>query len=102
MGESRLAGWGRAIVTQNGESPSGSMPQVSQLSPPSSLDRSERPGRVGLLLVLAGAVVAAAGGLSLLGAERAQPLLFGLLAVLAMAGVFFIFAIAIGAIQFSG
>ena len=33
-------------------------------------------------------------------AEQAQPLILGLLALLAMAGVFFLFALAIGAVQF--
>ncbi|HEX8417381.1 MAG TPA: response regulator [Methylobacterium sp.] len=68
----------------------------------SSIDRSERPGRVGLLLVLAGLLVGAAVGLSFVASEQAQPLILGLLALLAMAGVFFLFALAIGAIQLSG
>ena len=67
-----------------------------------AIDRSERPGRVGLLLVLAGLLVGAAVGLTFVANEQAQPLILGLLALLAMAGVFCLFALAIGAIQFGG
>ena len=41
-------------------------------------------------------------GLRFLGSEQAQPLILGLLAFFAMAGVFFLFAMAIGVIQFAG
>ena len=80
---------------------------MSELSGPttpasSSIDRSERPGRVGLLLVLAGVLVGASVGLSFVASDQAQPLILGLLALLAMAGVFFLFALSIGALQFSG
>ncbi|MEE7458643.1 hybrid sensor histidine kinase/response regulator [Methylorubrum populi] len=67
-----------------------------------SIDRSERPGRVGLLLMLAGLLVGAAVGLSFVANEQAQPLILALLALLAMAGVFFLFALAIGALQLAG
>ncbi len=67
-----------------------------------SIDRSEQPGRVGLLLMLAGLLVGAAIGLSFVANEQAQALIVWLLALLAMAGVFFLFALAIGAIQLSG
>ena len=67
-----------------------------------SIDRSERPGRVGLLLVLAGLLVGAAIGLSFVANEQAQSLIIWLLALLAMAGVFFLFALAIGALQLAG
>jgi two-component system cell cycle sensor histidine kinase/response regulator CckA len=68
----------------------------------SSMDRSERPGRVGLLLVLASALVGATVGLSFVGTEQAQTFIVGLLALLAMAGVFFLFALGIGAVEFTG
>lgn len=67
-----------------------------------SIDRSEQPGRVGLLLMLAGLLVGAAIGLSFVANEQAQALIVWLLALLAMAGVFFLFALAIGAIHLSG
>jgi two-component system cell cycle sensor histidine kinase/response regulator CckA len=78
------------------------MAQASDSSFGASIDRSERPGRVGLLLGLAALLVGAALSLSFLTPERAQPLILLLLAVLGMAGVFFLFAVAIGAVQFSG
>jgi len=80
------------------------MSEVSGPAMPASgsIDRSERPGRVGLLLMLAGLLVGAAVGLSFVANDQAQPLILGLLALLAMAGVFFLFALAIGAIQLAG
>ncbi|MGY2049303.1 cell cycle histidine kinase CckA [Methylobacterium sp. JK268] len=80
---------------------------MPELSPPplpeaAALDRSERPGRVSLLLLLAGLLVGAAVGLSFVASEQAQPLILGLLAILAMAGVFSLFALAIGALQLTG
>ncbi|MEH3147593.1 MAG: response regulator [Methylobacterium frigidaeris] len=80
------------------------MPELSAppTSEPAAIDRSERPGRVSLLLLLAGLLVGAAVGLSFVANEQAQPLILGLLALLAMAGVFSLFAFAIGAIQLTG
>lgn len=78
------------------------MAQASDSSFGAAIDRSERPGRVGLLLALAALLVGAALSLSFLTPERAQPLILLLLALLGMAGVFFLFAVAIGAVQFSG
>ena len=68
----------------------------------SALDRSQRSGSAGLLLVLAGVLVGAAIALSLLASEKAQPLIIGLLALLAVVGVFALFAGAVGIIEFSG
>src|SRR5215218_8057528 len=78
------------------------MAQDSETLSGSSVDRSELPGHIGLLLLLAGVLVGAALGLSCFNVEQAQPLSLGLLALLAMAGVFFLFALAIGAVQFAG
>jgi two-component system cell cycle sensor histidine kinase/response regulator CckA len=78
------------------------MAQASDIPASAAIDRSERPGRIGLLLALAALLVGAAVGLSFVGAEAAQPLILLLLALLGMAGVFFLFATAIGAVQFSG
>jgi two-component system cell cycle sensor histidine kinase/response regulator CckA len=68
----------------------------------STIDRSDRPGHIGLVLLLASILVAAILSLRFLGTEHAQPLILGLLAFFAMAGVFFLFAVAIGVIQFAG
>src|SRR5215218_7287266 len=78
------------------------MAEASETPTGASIDRSERPGRVGLLLFLAALLVGAALSLSFVAPERAQPLILLLLALLGMAGVFFLFAMAIGAVQFSG
>ncbi|HEY8567113.1 MAG TPA: PAS domain-containing protein [Beijerinckiaceae bacterium] len=78
------------------------MAQVSDPSPSSAIDRSERPGHVGLLLLLAFALVAGLVALRFVPSDLAQPLILGLLALLAMAGVFSLFALAIGALQFAG
>jgi two-component system cell cycle sensor histidine kinase/response regulator CckA len=67
-----------------------------------AIDRSERSGHVGLLVALAALLVAAFAGLSFVSTEQAQPVILGLLAALAMAGVFFVFALAVGAVRFAG
>ncbi|MCP8940411.1 response regulator [Alsobacter sp. SYSU M60028] len=67
-----------------------------------SVHRAPRSGSAGLLLVLAGVLVGAAIALSLLATEKAQPLIVGLLALLAVVGVFALFAGAVGIIEFSG
>jgi two-component system cell cycle sensor histidine kinase/response regulator CckA len=67
-----------------------------------SIDRAERPGHIGLVLLLAAVMVATILGLRFLTSAQAQPLILALLAFFAMAGVFFLFAIAIGVIQFAG
>src|SRR5918998_457996 len=69
-------------------------------SPP--IARPEQGGHVGLLLLLAALLVGAAVALSFVTQDKAQPVILGLLALLAMAGVFFVFAVAIGAIHFGG
>jgi two-component system, cell cycle sensor histidine kinase and response regulator CckA len=78
------------------------MPKLTTQPDTSSLDRSEKPGNAALLLLLAGILVGAAIALSFLASDRAQPLILMLLALLAMAGVFFLFAAALGAVQFAG
>ncbi|HEX2510169.1 MAG TPA: PAS domain-containing protein [Microvirga sp.] len=70
--------------------------------PGAPIDRSDRPGHMGLVLLLAAVLVGAAIGLWHVGSARAQPLVLGLLAFFAMAGVFFLFAAALGVIQFAG
>src|SRR5918993_3869802 len=68
----------------------------------SAIDRSDRHGHIGWVLLLAGLLVGATLSLRFLGIDQAQPLILGLLAFFAMAGVFFLFAAAIGVIQFAG
>ena len=67
-----------------------------------TIDRSDRPGHFGWVLLLAAVLAGAVLSLRFLGSEQAQPLILGLLAFFAMAGVFFLFAWAIGVVQFAG
>ncbi len=61
-----------------------------------------RSGSIFLVLLVAGAIVAAAIGLMTLGRTQAQPYIMGLLALLAMIGLFTLFAFAAGIIRFAG
>ncbi|MGP9821778.1 cell cycle histidine kinase CckA [Salinarimonas sp. NSM] len=76
------------------------MAQTSD-KPQRAIERSETPGKIWLLVVLALVLPGAFFGLSFVTSEQAQPLITALLALLAMAGVFFITAYAIGAFGFS-
>lgn len=67
-----------------------------------AIDRSDRPGHVGIILLVAGLLVGAAIALGFIANEWAQPLILGLLALLSVVGVFCLFAFAIGLLQFSG
>ncbi len=71
-------------------------------SQPLSVDRSDRPGRIGFLLLFAGLLVGAAVALSFLAGSQEQPFIVGLLALLAVVGVFALFAFSIGLVQFAG
>ncbi len=58
-----------------------------------------RSGSIMLVLLIAGAIVAAAVGFMALGKTQAQPYIVGLLALLAMVGLFTLFAFAAGIIR---
>lgn len=75
---------------------------MNSISRAVTLDRSDRPGRIGMLLLFAGLLVGAAVALSFVASEQAQPFIVGLLALLAVAGVFSLFAFSIGLVQFAG
>jgi two-component system cell cycle sensor histidine kinase/response regulator CckA len=77
------------------------MAHEGDMPPGAPIDRSERPGHMGLLLLLA-AVVAAVIVARFLGIQQAQPFILGLLLFFAVAGLFFLFAWAMGIIQFAG
>jgi two-component system cell cycle sensor histidine kinase/response regulator CckA len=62
---------------------------------------ARRGGSILLVLLVAGAVVAAAVGFMTLGRSQAQPYILGLLAVLAMVGLFTLFAFAAGIVRFA-
>jgi two-component system, cell cycle sensor histidine kinase and response regulator CckA len=70
-----------------------------------AVDRSESSGRggsIGMVLVVAVALVGAAVGLLLVGRGNAGPYILALLAFLAMTGVFSLFAMATGILRLSG
>ena len=59
-----------------------------------------RSGSILLVLLVAGAIVAIAVALTTMGRTQAQPYILGLLALLAMVGLFSLFAFAAGIIRF--
>jgi two-component system cell cycle sensor histidine kinase/response regulator CckA len=75
---------------------------VSDTVPMAAIDRSERRGHVWLVLALAGVLVGALLALLVVANDQATPLIYALMSVFSMAGVFFLFAYAIGALQFAG
>ncbi len=68
----------------------------------SSLDHTERGGSIGLVLLVALALVGAAVGLLFVGRSEADLYILGILAGLATVGVFCLFALASGILRFSG
>ena len=66
------------------------------------VDRSQRGGSIALVLVVAALLVAAVLALFLIGRGRADPYILGLLSLLAMIGVFSLFAAAAGIVRLSG
>src|ERR1700761_5400126 len=72
-----------------------------QPSPAAAHEPVRRGGSILLLLLVAGAIVAAAVALMTIGRSRAEPYILGLLALLAMVGLFNLFAFAAGIIRFA-
>jgi len=68
----------------------------------SAIDRTGRRGSILLVLLLALALIAAAGGLVFIGQEHSESYILVLLAVLGMVGVFSLFAAATGILRFAG
>ena len=62
---------------------------------------SRRGGSILLVLLVAGAIIAAAAAFMALGRNQAQPYILALLAVLAMVGLFTLFAFAAGIVRFA-
>ncbi|MDO9443070.1 MAG: ATP-binding protein [Beijerinckiaceae bacterium] len=75
---------------------------MSQTPPSAALDRTERTGNPGLVLLLAALLVGAAASFSFLPQEQAGRLTIGLLAFLAVVGIVGLFAYAVGFLQFAG
>lgn len=78
------------------------MAHESDIPTGNPIERTEKHGHIGLVLLLAVLLVGAVLSLRFLNTEQAQPLVLALLAAFAMAGVFFLFAAAIGVIRFAG
>ncbi|HEV7879001.1 cell cycle histidine kinase CckA [Bradyrhizobium sp.] len=73
----------------------------NDLPPPPVHEPARRSGSIVLVLLVAGAIVAAAVAFMTLGRVQAQPYILGLLALLAMVGLFNLFAFAAGIIRFA-
>jgi two-component system cell cycle sensor histidine kinase/response regulator CckA len=76
----------------------------NEINPPREAATGHEPVRRGsivLVLLVAGALVAVAVALMTIGRAQAQPYILGLLAVLAMVGLFNLFALAAGIIRFA-
>jgi two-component system cell cycle sensor histidine kinase/response regulator CckA len=67
-----------------------------------AIDRTERAGSPVLILVFAACLVATVAAFSLLPQDEAASLVIGLLALLAVVGIFGLFAYAVGFLQFAG
>lgn len=75
----------------NGESDAGQS---------ASVDLSERSGSIAMVVALAAILIAAAVALTLVDRENAESMILGILAFLAVIGVFSVFATAVGILQF--
>src|SRR5262245_36395447 len=78
---------------------------VTDIGRAAAVDRSragQHGGSIGLVLLIAIALVAAAAGLIVVGRTHAEPYILAFLALLAMAGVFLLFALAAGILRTAG
>jgi two-component system cell cycle sensor histidine kinase/response regulator CckA len=78
-----------------------SMNDLDGVPPEPVIDRPERTGNIWLLIALALVLVVAAAGFAVMDKAQAQPYVLGLLGVLAVVGVFCLFAGAIGFLRFT-
>src|SRR5436305_8451735 len=70
--------------------------------PPKLADRGERAGSIGMVLLVALGLVGAAAAFLLIGRNDAQPYILTFLSVLAVIGVFSLFAGAAGVLRLAG
>src|SRR3982751_484148 len=77
---------------------------ITEPQRPAAVDRSQAGGRgsIGMVLLVAIALVGAAVGLLLVGRGNAEPYILALLSFLAVAGVFSLFALATGILRVAG
>src|SRR6202790_2496960 len=76
-------------------------PDIDPSREPFAHEPARRGGSIVLVLLVAGGIVAAAVALMTIGRAQAQPYILGLLALLAMVGLFNLFAFAAGIIRFT-
>lgn len=76
-------------------------PDIDAPREPALLDTPRRAGSIVLVLLVAGGLVAVALVLMSIGRAQAQPYILGLLALLAMVGLFNLFAFAAGIVRFA-
>ena len=76
-------------------------PDLDIDSPQMTPEPGRRSGSILLVLLVAGAIVAAGVAFMTLGRANAQPYILGLLALLAMVGLFTLFAFAAGIVRFA-
>ncbi|HXW26016.1 MAG TPA: response regulator [Xanthobacteraceae bacterium] len=88
------------MATQDLDHPLGD--PAAAAAKPSAFDRSGRSGSIGLVLLVAFALVGAALAFLLIGRSNAQPYILALLAALAVVGVFSLFAGAAGILRLPG
>jgi two-component system cell cycle sensor histidine kinase/response regulator CckA len=77
-------------------------PEDNARAPIDRTGTSRGGGSIGLVLLIALVLIGAAGGLLFIGRAKAEPYILALLAVLAMVGVFLLFALAAGILRTSG
>lgn len=75
--------------------------EIQALPDATAPETPRRGGSIVLVLLVAGAIVAAAVAFMTLGRAQAQPYILGLLALLAMVGLFMLFAFAAGIVGFA-
>ncbi len=76
------------------------MTKTEARRPEPVIDRTDKSGSLGALMLLALGLVAATAAFALMRKEQAEPYILGLLGVLAVVGVFSLFAMAIGLLRF--
>src|SRR5437660_7897238 len=88
--------------------PTGCVPRMTadtdydpSREPVAAQEPARRSGSIVLVLLVAGGIVAVAIALMTIGRSQAQPYILGLLALLAMVGLFNLFAFAAGIIRFA-
>src|SRR5262249_23144684 len=94
--------WGtQGRANEADSTPTMTQQQLLGESVPADRSRAGRSGSIGLVLLLALLLVGAAAALIFVGRANAEPYIVALVAALAMAGVFLLFALAAGILRTS-